>query len=634
MYKLSVPIMSSTVNENNRERYVELCRKAGAQRVFLCNGSILAPIPDGLRENVKYFKSQGFEVGIWTDTVGHGAVLEHVETGGDLPVFSPIVNIKGEERPFANCPMGENFKSYISKYIAELSKTGTDIVMLDDDFRMSQHGSELCCACPDHLRRMSEILGEEITAEKIRPYVLTGKANKYRDAWLQAQNDGMVEMARAIRREVDKESPEVTVCMCTASAPWNVDGIDVAQITRILAGNNKPILRLTGAPYWAYNRTRRFPLVTVFEIARMLASFVKDEGFDLMSEGDVYPRPRYTCPASYLELYDVATRIDGGYTGILKYMFDYVAGTELEMGYLTHHDDNREFLERTKELFKNGANAGVRIITAPHTMKHADLDLSHLDEISPRPLDGTMLGNSGIPTIYRGRGICNSVFGENARMLDLSLLGEGTMLDAVSAIILTERGVDVGLASYDGLTDKKISFICTDDTEYKSFINDGQVRYLAAALKDGAEPLIFATEPKGSYNLAYRYENAKGERFLVFLFEGDSIYGPTRACMSGLVKNYVTQRVLVNTLPWVAGEPIPAYCEGNPELYLMCEKGEGYMSVALLNCFADHAKPTVILDEEYSRIECVECDATLDGNRVEFGSRLYGYTSAMFKVYK
>ena len=87
MYKLSVPIMSSTVNKSNRYKYIELCREAGAHRVFLCNGSVMEPFPDSLRENVAYFKSHGFEVGIWTDTIGHGKVLEHVEGVGDAPRF-------------------------------------------------------------------------------------------------------------------------------------------------------------------------------------------------------------------------------------------------------------------------------------------------------------------------------------------------------------------------------------------------------------------------------------------------------------------------------------------------------------------------------------------------------------------
>ena len=83
----------------------------------------------------------------------------------------------------------------------------------------------------------------------------------------------------------------------------------------------------------------------------MLASFVYGNDFDIMSEGDVYPRPRYTCPAAYLELYDAVTRIDGAYSGILKYMFDYVAGPDFETGYLKIHKDNEAYLKKSRRAF-------------------------------------------------------------------------------------------------------------------------------------------------------------------------------------------------------------------------------------------------------------------------------------------
>lgn len=636
MYKISVPIMSATVNESNREKYVQLCREAGATRVFLCNGSILEPIPASLGENVRYFKSQGFEVGIWTDTLGHGFVLDHVQTGGDAPFFTQMVNIQGEKRPHANCPLDAKFRTHIAKLVAGLAQTGTDIVQLDDDFRMSQHGTELCCACPAHLARIGEILGEEITLEQLRPYVLTGKANRYRDAWLQAQREGLMELVKVIRAEVDKAAPHVTVSLCTACAPWNVDDADVVGITRLLAGKNQPILRLTGAPYWATKKRRKYPLIGTFEIARMLAAFVNGEGFDLMSEGDVYPRPRYTCPSAYLELYDAVTRADGGYSGILKYMFDYVAGPELEMGYLKLHHENAPFLHTVSALFEGGANAGVRVVTRPHTMKHADHDLTPPNVYTPLPIDGFMLGSCGIPTVYRGNGMCDSVFGENARAHDLTLLWEGTMLDAVSAVILTERGVDVGLDAYQKpLCLRNYTLLRTDDPAYKAFITNGSVKALDATLKPSAEPLLYATHKDEEHAFAYRYENAEGQRFLVFLFDGQSIYSETRIGISGLLQNYATQRVLTRTLPWVARRPLPAHCTGNPELYLMCKKDEDSMSVGLFNCFADAlAEPVVYLDGDYNRIECLNCEAVLEGNKITLTSKLHGFCAAAFRVFR
>ena len=634
MHKISVPLMASTINNNNREKYLELCKKAKAERVFLALDSALKPIPDTLFENVKYFKAHGFEVGVWTDTIGHGFVLSHVENDETIPQFPMMVDIAGKNRPNANCPLQESFKLYITNRIAQLAKTGADIVMLDDDFRMSQHRGEICCACPEHMKRIRAILGEEISLEELRSYVLKGKANKYRDAWLQAQNEGLVELAQAIRDKVDEQTPNTKVCTCIACSPWNIDGVDVAKITRILAGKNSPLLRLTGAPYWA-TRKRTYSLITVFEFARMLASFVNGENIELMSEGDVYPRPRYTCPASYLELYDAVTRIDGSYDGILKYMFDYVAGPELETGYLKAHEESQPFFEKLEEFFPNGANVGVKIVVRPHTVKHADLDFASLDEYLPRPMNGTIVGSSGIPTVYKGKGLCNSVFGENARLFDLSELENGTILDAVSAVILTQRGVDVGLVDYDKLERDDISFLCTNDEEYKSFITDANVRILSATLNEKAEPMLFSAKPNGKVPMGYRYENANGERFLVFLFEGDSIYDAQKGCVSGLVKNYPIQRVLVEQIPWISRRKLPAYCVENPELYLMCEKQGNSMSIALFNCFADSlTNPVVELGDEYGEVECIGCQAVLEGNKLILTEKLHAYSSAAFRVCK
>ena len=268
MYKISVPIMSATVNESNREKYVQLCREAGATRVFLCNGSILEPIPASLGENVRYFKSQGFEVGIWTDTLGHGFVLDHVQTGGDAPFFTQMVNIQGEKRPHANCPLDAKFRTHIAKLVAGLAQTGTDIVQLDDDFRMSQHGTELCCACPAHLARIGEILGEEITLEQLRPYVLTGKANRYRDAWLQAQREGLMELVKAIRAEVDKAAPHVTVSLCTACAPWNVDDADVEKCLALLTFLPMDEVRRLGA--YKDEKINEAKKVLAYEVTKLI----------------------------------------------------------------------------------------------------------------------------------------------------------------------------------------------------------------------------------------------------------------------------------------------------------------------------------------------------------------------------
>lgn len=630
MYKISAPIMATTVTKENRARYAELCKEAGVERIFLATSDLMRGAPKNLKENVEYFQECGFEVGIWTDTIGHGVVLSH-EEGADCPSpYTQMVDLFGKQLHHACCPLDPAFQAEAAKRLCALAETGASIIMLDDDFRLSHHGGDLSCGCPLHMERISKLLGEPISLEELRPYLISGKENKYRSAWLQAQSESLLELATAFRKALDKEHPDTNLCFCSCACLFDTDGVDAEKLTRILAGKNQPIMRLCGAPYWAA-KGRRHTLPASIECARLTASFMDDSGIERMAEGDVYPRPRYTCPASFLELYDQAMRIDGGYEGILKYMFDYVAGPDFEPGYLKFHQQSAPIYQKLPKFFPKGANAGVRIHIRPHTYEGADLDLiTRPDSRTPYPADGAMLAGCGIPTIYRGKGFCNSVFGENAREYDLSLLKEGTILDATAAMILMERGVDLGIEDAGAPFEHTIAFAHGKDATRKSLITEGAARLINPSLKAGAEVELFYSEPSGSHPLAYRYENQKGERFLVMLFEGASTL---RLC--GLLKCPSMQELLHEELPWVGRAPLPAACFGNPELFLMAEREEDSISIALLNCFADRAlQPVVQLDREYSRIECLNCEASLEGDRLILQSPLHGFTFAAFKCFE
>ena len=437
--------------------------------------------------------------------------------------------------------------------------------------------------------------------------------------------------AREIRERVDSVNPDVNVCICTAHAPWNADGVSVPELVRILAGNNAPLVRLSGAPYWAMGRTRPYSLISVFEIARMTASFVKDNGFELMSEGDVYPRPRYTCPASYLELFDAATRADGGYDGILKYMFDYLAGPDLEMGYLHFHFRNKPFYQKLCDFFRGGANTGVGIVAYPNTFKNADLDISKFSVRTLCSHNGTMIASCGMPTVYGKDGICNCVFGESARNMDLSLIKGGMIIDAVAAVILTQRGVDVGIENFKDFYKTAIPFMSTSDRENVSYIKNNNVRMIDATLSDNAEPVLFCENK----TVAYRYQNKDGQRFFVFTYDGDVSSESNGMTVSGLLKNPVLHGVLPSQVEWIAKKPLAAYCVGNPELYVMCEQDESSLSIALFNTFADPiTQPVINLGQSYEKIECVNCSAILEENKVTLTSELHAFSMAMLRLSK
>ena len=90
---------------------------------------------------------------------------------------------------------------------------------------------------------------------------------------------------------------------------------------------------------------------------------------------------------------------------------------------------------------------------------------------------------------------------------------------------------------------------------------------------------------------------------------------------------------LAREIEWLCGKKLPVSCPKNPDLYVMCEKNGDTMSVLLLNCFADKIlTPTVMLDRSYTSVECVGCEAYLDGNKLIFKSDIEAFGFVTFRL--
>lgn len=635
-FTVSIPVFSENMRtKKQREATLGELRRAGADRVFLCvnrhfDDAGLADEAALLKENVAFFSSHGIEAATWVGaTIGHGVPLSHDERGVGKTPFTDVVSLSGKTMYEAFCPLDGNFRQAIEKMIGEYAKCGAKTILIDDDFRLSLRKEEFHCFCPLHLAKMEEILGEKIDRDMLAPYIMSGKNNKYRDAWLAVQREAMLGLAKRMRAAADAVDPSIRLASCTSFSSWGTDGFLAPELSRIFAGNNRPLMRLFGAPYWPVEGKNPFP--SIFEMVRAHDELLRHEDIEKLCECDAYPRPRQNCPASYVRIYDAFVRSACHLDGTLCYMLDYTSSPLYETGYIDRYERALPQNEKIAKLFENGETVGVRIYDRPDKYRGADLDVFETPPLAKEmakmthPKGASMLARLSVPTTYEGEGVCAMICGEDARYTDLSVIESGAILDGLSAKIFTERGVDVGMERAGKLKLKSTGFEIYPEHEEKIMILDGSGYFIDTKLKENAKVLSFFDDTP----TAYAYENGRGARFLVFTFDLMSLSRASSFCNS-----YARQRQVMEYVEWLSKKKLPAVCTKNPDLYILCKKDGGNMTVGLFNCFADEVyMPKIRLDEKYRDIDFALCTGTLDGDAVTLSTiPPFGY--AAFRVIK
>ena len=615
MYRISLPLINRTVTPETREEYLRQFRRAEVERVFLVPSTdmVLGQINqfESLVDNLAWFEKNGIEAALWVGaSLGHGGLLHDVGSKREERMITTIVNLAGKAIDDTRCPLDPIFRTNMVTVFRQLATSGAKTILIDDDFRLSQRTEEFCCFCDLHLARIAKYYGRPVTREELREHITHGKPNAMRDAYLRAQGDSLRELAQLLRDAVDEVDPTVRLALCCCHSIWDSDGADPIELTEILRGNNPALLRLHGAPYWAARSSKMMP--AVLELSRMFAAFCKDTDFELINEGDAYPRPRHNTPASYVEIHDALMRADCSTHGNLKYMCDYSAPPTYELGYLNYHCRNLPVHRAIEQAFAGKEQQGVRIVIRPQPMGQADFDLTTPQIQSPYPTAGALLGHCGIPTTYRDEGMCRAAFGETVNDIADDDLDGGLILDATAAILLSERGIDVGLDAKaplrQSLQTRKVSALHGAVKDLRVLMIDSMARLLVTAPSEKAEIMLNAETPDGMVPLSYYYENAAGQRFLVLLFEGLSLNHH-----SGLLRSYLMQVMLTHGIVKISNRRMPVSCMGHPDLYILCAGDEESLTVGLFNCFADPIfAPYMMLGGEYSRFKGLNIEGKLE----------------------
>ena len=631
MYSVQIPVINRNLC---REKTLAELKRAGARRVWLSTSfrgieseARMAEELELFRENRIFFEEEGMEVGIWISSLGHGGPLVQDDPDGlaRAEQYEKWVGLEGETCGDSFCPTGEAFANDFARWAGRVAETGVKMIMIDDDYRLSIRGCGNGCCCDRHMAEYSKRVGRLVTREQLRELVFTGGPSRYRDAWLDLCRDSLVGLAKRVRERVDQVNPEIRMSICAVMSTWDIDGADSIELARTLAGGTKPFLRTIGAPYWATNSPRR-RLGYVINLNRMQRQWCEGEGIELFSEADAYPRPRYATPASYLEMYDMALRADGGWDGILKYVIDYTSSEDYEKGYIDRMVRNRPAYDWIGKHMAGGKAEGADIVSHMKRLRNAvlpeDVTMDEVNEAYFFPSANFTACDCGLPTAFGTKG-AHMVFGENGRYVTAEQMKDGLVLDLPAAMLLMERGIDAGIEEAGPA--QTVSGLERFPAQNERVIVGAMNRHRDVTLKAGAEVL---SEIDG-HTTAYRYENAQGMRFLVYPFDMDV------SCASlGVTRSYCRQKQLIDGLEWVGRKKLPAVCTGHPDIYLLCKRTEEGLAVGLWNLSADYiADAEIRLDGAYRLHSLFGAEGAVQGDTLKLTGDIapYAFVGALLK---
>lgn len=244
------------------------------------------PSKEKYRELAETFKSvkddlreYGIELSWWnTLTIKNG--------GGD---FSPIVKENGEEHPFASCPLDPVFIKRFSEDVAMFAKIAKPaFIIFEDDYSILASND---CFCKHHLDEFARRMGKFYTREEIKAnlHAKNQEGIEFTKQWRQLRCDALSGLAAAVRKEVDKESPEIPMGYMQAGYAI-ADGNCTDAVCRAFAGkNHRPFSRFHGTGYGRFDQKN---------IPYLLYSPLFDkqhlgEDFIFLHESDTFPHLRF-----------------------------------------------------------------------------------------------------------------------------------------------------------------------------------------------------------------------------------------------------------------------------------------------------------------------------------------------------
>lgn len=670
-YQVVIPIQLPIKKlERWGESYAELAKQTNAELFVIVKNIfgdkvLFKKEVEELRQKVAFFNARGISVGAWLcPTTGHEGMGLTIGEEGKHFTHRQVADYSGEEPKLietAFCPLDENFKKDFAWKMGQICKTGATRSLFEDDFRLSGPPiTKIACCCNLHMNAYAKKIGREVPLKELRDLLYNHEDLHYRKAWMELKKETMVSFLQALRDEVDKVNPRFRIGISASRLNYDIDGATIQELAKTAAGETKPFVRLTGAPYWARENNT---LSAVIESNRMQFGWFADSDIEIITEGDPYPRPRSRIPAAYLEAFDQILRATGGSDGIYKYMTAYREGPGYEDGYARFHMKNQELYALIDELFKGKKAVGLQPYIQQQKLSNAVFDdLEPFEEFgayyrldSVIPPEAYLVTDCSVPTAYEECGYAGLAFGENARYLTEARLKNGIITDLKGAKILTEKGIDVGLVDYTPVAANPAEeYFHGDDMA----VAIGQpspfpLRFYRTSLHTHAK--VISTfrygddlPQFGGYNAdldedavaedfpaCYLYENAHGQRFCVYTFVALNVQN--RDIYNGFSGNfflsYCRQRQIFDCAEWLQGRKLPVQSLQNPYLFILCKEDAEYRYIGLWNLWEDEIlQPQIQLETPAEQVTFYRTEGYCDGSTVHLTQPLKPYECAFLKI--
>lgn len=655
MYKICIPIRSKKYSDEEKKTLLRELKRAKTDTVFLvynrilCNDQALQAQTDLFLKNLKFLQDNGFKVGAWlAPTIGYGS--EHWGDNDAIEKYVPIHSIDGKFSKGAFCPLDDNFVNEFLRIVVKIAQTGVKEILFEDEYTLTGGKAILLgCCCETHMRKYCELIGEQITVEELREKLLNGGKNRYRDIWCDLMGKTLRDFSAKIEKAVHTIDKDIRIGLSANASSYTMEGVSIPELARIIAGETKPLIRMTGAPYWT-NAMTLGPNIDAIRVQEYWCG----EDIELWTEGDTYPRPRLWVPSAYLECYDMILRAEGKSNGILKYMIDYTYNADYETGYVDNHCRNEKHYNEIDRKFSGKEPVGLNVFEKELLFADEDFEqgidslLKYKRKSALPSVSQWFLSDNSIPTTYGADDCASIVFGANAHYVDEKELNNGVLLDAQAAKILADKGVDTGIRSYKKseipmlehfVNEGEYGQVCVGDVgEFYDFTIDEKATILSEFIvKDdvGGFANISPHDRTGQHIPAcFCYQNDKGQKFMIYSFVAQTVWVKSE-WTPGLFRNYYRQKQLANGVEWLQNRPLPAMCYKCPQAYILCKKDENSMTVGIWNLFADTIyTPEIFLDTAYSKAEFYKCGGVLNQDKVNLETDIIPYGFAIITLYK